>query len=121
MPPLITQHGDVVAFEMPEMAPNFITQKAVVAELISDLGEGANLAGKIVLIPSADPGFDWIFTKNISGFVTTYGGANSHMAIRANELGLPAVIGVGEAEYNRLRSAKLLEIDCSNNHVRILQ
>jgi len=106
---------------MPEMAPNFITQKSVVAEVISDLSGGASLAGKIVLIPSADPGFDWIFTKNISGFVTMYGGANSHMAIRANELGLPAIVGVGEAEYNCLLNAKLLEIDCANNHLRILQ
>ena len=46
-------------------------------------------------MPSADPGFDWIFTRDISGFVTQFGGANSHMAIRASELGIPAVIGAG--------------------------
>ena len=52
-------------------------------------------------MPSADPGFDWIFTRDISGFVTQFGGANSHMAIRASELGIPAVIGAGEALFRR--------------------
>ena len=52
-----------------------------------------NLGNKVVFINSADPGYDWIFTKKILALVTKYGGANSHMAIRANELGIPAVIG----------------------------
>ena len=41
------------------------------------------------------------FSRNISGLITCWGGANSHMAIRSGELGLPAVIGVGELDYNR--------------------
>ena len=52
-----------------------------------------------MLLPNADPGFDWIFSRNIAGFVTAYGGVNSHMAVRASELGLPAVIGAGETLY----------------------
>ena len=31
--------------------------------------------------------------------VTQYGGANSHMAIRCAELGIPAVIGAGEKSF----------------------
>lgn len=50
--------------------------------------------GKILLIPSADLGYDWIFSHGIRGFITIYGGTNSHMAIRAGELGVSAVIGV---------------------------
>ena len=56
-----------------------------------------SFAGRILFVPSADPGFDWIFTRGIAGFVTQFGGANSHMAIRASELGIPAVIGAGES------------------------
>ena len=53
------------------------------------------MENKIVLIENADPGFDWIFTKKIKSFATQYGGSNSHMAIRAAELNIPAVIGCG--------------------------
>ena len=52
-----------------------------------------------MLIPSADPGYDWIFAQGIAGFVTMFGGVNSHMAIRAAELNVPAVIGAGEAYF----------------------
>jgi hypothetical protein len=42
------------------------------------------------------------------------------MAIRAGELGLPAVIGAGEALYQRWRSAKRLRIDCAGRQVEVL-
>ena len=50
-----------------------------------------------------------------------YGGVNSHMAIRAAELGVPAVIGTGEALYNKWAAANLLKIDCANREVQVLQ
>ena len=53
-----------------------------------------------MLIASADPGYDWIFSHPIAGFITAFGGINSHMSIRSNELGVPAVIGVGESMYS---------------------
>ena len=78
------------------------------------------MRGAILGIPSADPGFDWIFTRGIAGFVTAYGGVNSHMAIRANELGLPAVIGAGDALFQRWAAARTLFIDCANQRVEVL-
>ena len=48
------------------------------------------------MIESADPGYDWIFTHDIKGLITKYGGAASHMAIRCAEFNLPAAIGSGE-------------------------
>jgi phosphoenolpyruvate-protein kinase (PTS system EI component) len=45
-----------------------------------------NIDNKIVVIENADPGYDWIFTKNIVGLITKYGGANSHMAIRCSRI-----------------------------------
>jgi len=41
-----------------------------------------------------------------------YGGANSHMAIRSAEFGLPAAIGIGEARYKELVDASLVELNC---------
>ena len=40
------------------------------------------------------------FFKNISGLITKNGGVNSHMAIRCQELNIPAAIGIGEANLN---------------------
>jgi phosphoenolpyruvate-protein kinase (PTS system EI component) len=71
-------------------------------------------------VPSADPGFDWIFSRNISGLVTQFGGANSHMAIRAGELGIPGVIGAGEALFRRWQMARKLCLDCTNQKVLVI-
>ncbi|WP_019216297.1 PEP-utilizing enzyme [Legionella tunisiensis] len=78
----------------------------------------ASLEGSVVLIPQADPGFDWLFGHKIGGLITQYGGANSHMAIRAAEMSLPAAIGVGESLYEQISKMKLVELDCANQIIR---
>jgi phosphoenolpyruvate-protein kinase (PTS system EI component) len=78
-----------------------------------------SLHNKIVLIENADPGFDWIFTKKIKGFATQYGGSNSHMAIRAAELNIPAVIGCGQKKFDELKSCSEIELDCQNKKIII--
>lgn len=119
LPPLIAKPEDVWAFEWPETAPNFITQKQVTAPVVGcDARE--QLAGAVVCIPNADPGFDWLFAYPIAGLITAWGGANSHMAIRAGELGLPAVIGAGEVLYRRWSSAQRLHLDCAGRRVEVL-
>ena len=75
----------------------------------------------MVLIESADPGYDWIFSYNIAGLITKYGGGNSHMAIRASEFGLPAAIGVGEALYKSLTHASVIELDVTNRKIEIIR
>jgi phosphoenolpyruvate-protein kinase (PTS system EI component) len=80
-----------------------------------------NLAGRIVLIPQADHGYDWLFGHGIAGLVTLYGGANSHMAIRAAEFGLPAAIGIGEQRYRELAQAKVLELSPANEILRVIR
>ncbi len=117
LPPLIASADDVFAFHLPPTAPNFVLDKTVTAAVASVDEPPERFAGRILFVPSADPGFDWIFTRDIAGFVTQFGGANSHMAIRANELGIPAVIGAGEALYERWRGAHTLSIDCLNQRV----
>ena len=119
LPPLIARPEDVWAFEWPESAPNFISQKQVTAPVLGcDARE--RLAGAIVCIPNADPGFDWLFAYPIAGLITAWGGANSHMAIRAGELGLPAVIGAGEVLYRRWSAAQRLHLDCAGRRVEVL-
>ena len=80
-----------------------------------------DLMDKIVLIESADPGYDWLFGSGIIGLITKYGGSASHMAIRAAELGLPAAIGCGEIIYDQVVVADLIELDCAGQLVRVLR
>ncbi len=121
LPPVITEPDDVFAFHLPQTQPNFITQQSVTAPVSSIEDPPDRLEGTILFIPSADPGFDWIFTRGIVGFVTKFGGVNSHMAIRAGELGVPAVIGAGEALFQRWRVARVLRIDCVNRQVQYVE
>jgi glutamine kinase len=117
LPPIIASPDEVFAFHLPPSQPNFITRKSVTAPVASVSDPPESFAGRILFVPSADPGFDWIFTRDISGFVTQFGGANSHMAIRAGELGIPAVIGAGETLFRRWQTARKLCLDCTNQKV----
>ncbi len=120
LPPVIARPEEVFAFHLPPSQPNFITQKEVTARVASVTDAPESFAGRILFVPSADPGYDWIFTRDISGFVTQYGGANSHMAIRAAELGIPAVIGAGETLFRQWQSATTLCLDCTNQRVVVV-
>jgi phosphohistidine swiveling domain-containing protein len=103
----------VVPFQVSH--PNFITHKKITAACVCLLaGQTAPmLTGKIVLIENADPGFDWIFAQQIGGLITKYGGANSHMAIRCAEFGIPAAIGCGEQRFEVFMNANQILLDCA--------
>lgn len=103
----------VVPFQISH--PNFITHKKVTAACASLIaGQTAPaLTGRIVLIENADPGFDWIFAQHIGGLITKYGGANSHMAIRCAEFGIPAAIGCGEQRFEMFVNASRIHLDCA--------
>ena len=119
LPPLLWEEKQLYSFFQPDGIPNFITQQTCTADTIL-LPSEDDLEGKLVMIREADPGYDWIFSYAIAGFITAYGGANSHMAIRAAEFGIPAVIGVGEKQFSRWASAQRLAVDCRNRTVKML-
>ena len=119
LPPLLWSREQVYSFSLPDGTPNFITQRSCTAS-VALLPTQESIRGRLVLIQGADPGYDWIFSHDIAGFITAYGGANSHMAIRAAEFDLPAVIGVGEKQFARFAQAERLRIDCRNRTVSIL-
>ena len=72
---------------------------------------------KIVLIESADPGFDWIFSYKPHGLITKFGGANSHMAIRCAEFAIPAAIGCGDQIFDRILRSEIVEIQCAESRI----
>jgi len=123
LPALLINQDDLFSFYRHQSQPNFVTRDRVVAEpvnLANSTTPQTDLRDKIVLIPQADPGYDWLFGHNIAGLITMYGGANSHMTIRAAEFGLPAAIGVGESLYHQLASAHVIDLDCSANCIRVV-
>lgn len=124
LPPLIANESDFAAFHYPETHPNFVSSGSISAATVClNMHEqkDIDLKERIVLIPQADPGYDWLFGHPIVGLITAYGGANSHMAIRAAEFGIPAAIGVGERLYNSLAEAKIILLDCQNRQIEIVQ
>ena len=111
--------------EMVEARPNFITSEIVTGAVVvledeeskRDDAGAVDVADKIVVIPKADPGYDWIFAKGIRGFITKYGGVASHMAIRCAEFNIPAAIGCGDVIYNYVTGLDKLTLDCKNGKI----
>jgi phosphohistidine swiveling domain-containing protein len=115
LPQLITDPEGVHIIPFQISHPNFITLKKVTAEclILHSEVDKISLNGKVVIIEGADPGFDWIFSQKIAGLITKYGGANSHMAIRCAEFGIPAAIGCGEQRYDLLIKSNQVHLDCA--------
>ena len=120
LPDVIIREKDFDYYFVSNSKPNYITNLNVVSNIVklNEVKNLNNLSNKIILIENADPGYDFIFTKKISGLITKYGGANSHMAIRCMEQKIPAIIGVGEKNYSIIENTKKLFIDCKNNFYR---
>ena len=118
LPSVISSCHDFFAYHQQSSEANYITRSNVIADLVFvDDNKEKNISGKIVAIPNADPGFDWIFSYGIAGLITQFGGANSHMAIRCAELEIPAAIGIGEIEYEGLYD-RLVLLDCLNGYIK---
>lgn len=114
---LIRSPRDVYIAPMHRSIPTFITSRRIEAPITYLSMDSIHpiLTGRIVCIESADPGYDWIFTRPIAGLITCFGGSNSHLAIRCAEYGLPAAIGCGLALFQRITTASSCILDCSSH------
>ncbi len=117
LPPVITSASNLTCSHHYESRPNFVTRKVVQGAVLDlsglDYHTVPEVMERIVLIENADPGYDWIFSRNPKGLITKYGGVASHMAIRCAELGVSAAIGCGETLFDRLRAAGSIRLDCA--------
>ena len=118
-PPLIFCEDDFERFTLSTVQPNFVTQKVATAPVCLD-PDNQDPEGKIVVLERADPGYDWIFARNICGLVTQYGGTNSHMAIRSAELSIPAAIGVGRQLFESIARGRALRLDGRQRKLEVL-
>jgi len=115
LPDLITTSNDFLYFSNLNTKPNFIGQKSVKGKVhYVTQNKDFNCKNKIILLPSADPGWDWILNLPIKGMITKFGGPNSHMAIRAAEKNLTSVFGVGDDLFNEIKNSNILQIDPKN-------
>lgn len=123
LPEIIVEETNAYVGASVVSVPNFVTNEIVDSDTIY-LGKGIDnldIHNKIVMIDNADPGYDWIFGYKINGLITQYGGANSHMTIRCNELNIPAAIGCGEPMFKNLLNEKKLSLNCKNKVIRTSQ
>ena len=124
LPYLITDKKDFSIVPLLKGVPNYITSKKITAKCLLVRSKQSmkmeNLKGKIILVESADPGYDWLFLYGIAGLITKYGGSNSHMSIRCSEMNIPAVIGCGEQLFRKLKNSNLIEVDCNLSQIKVL-
>jgi glutamine kinase len=123
LPSLISDVSDLFVIPLLVGEPNFITKKIIQEEVIKISGLDVDpeiIDNKIVLIENADPGFDWIFSRSVKGLITKYGGANSHMAIRCAEFGLPAAIGCGEQIFQKLEVSNKISLNCAERKIDVI-
>ncbi|MEI8336028.1 MAG: PEP-utilizing enzyme [Actinomycetes bacterium] len=118
LPSQISSSAQIRCFTQDAAEPNFVTTKKVQGRVVVAPDDpSVDIRGVIVLIANADPGFDWMLARGIGGLVTCYGGSNSHMAVRAAELGIPAAIGVGSAKFEALLEASAIQLDCESRSI----
>jgi len=121
LPPIIFSDRDFDIITHYTARPNFITQKRIKADIVNidEISRETipEVGGKIIILESGDPGYDWIFTKNPAGLITKYGGVASHMSIRCAEFGLPAAIGCGEVLFNNIKRAFSVILDCKSRRI----
>ncbi len=117
LPYLITNKNDFYVASILISKPNFVTKKIIKGNLKLLQKKRSDISNKIILIENADPGYDWIFSFNIRGLITKYGGVNSHMSIRCEELNVPAAIGVGEDNYSKIKNFSKIILNCKNEQI----
>ena len=121
LPDIIFEPKDLYVINIPKENPNYITGKECYGDLTSlKLDKRVNISNKVVCIENADPGFDFIFSHKIKGLITKYGGFNSHMSIRCSELGIPAIIGVGKNNYDKILNSKKIKFNCKNKTFQLI-
>ena len=85
---------------------------AGVAKVLSSIDEMAKIQpGDVLVTDMTDPDWEPIM-KKASAIVTNRGGRTCHAAIIARELGIPAVVGCGDATHS-IESGDMITVSCA--------
>ncbi len=74
--------------------------------------------GDILVTDMTDPDWEPIM-KTAAGIVTNRGGRTCHAAIVSRELGIPAIVGTGDA-MSKIADGQEITIDCSSGEVGVI-
>jgi pyruvate,water dikinase len=87
-----------------------------IIESAADIGDFVD--GSVLVTSTTDP--DWVpIMKRAAAIVTDHGGRTSHAAIISRELGLPAVVGCGDATYV-LHNAQEVTVSCAGGETGVV-
>ena len=101
-------------------APGSAGQVEGRVRVLRDASEGDQVQpGEILVAPQTDVSWTTLFPR-AAAVITDVGAPLSHAAIVARELGLPAVVGCGDATQ-RLRTGDRVRVDGSKGLVELLE
>lgn len=104
----IARKGRVLAKGL-SIGASIVTGKACVIEDVSGIGDFVD--GSILVTGTTDP--DWVpVMKRAAAIITDHGGRTSHAAIISRELGVPAIVGAGDATH-QLHDEQEITVSCA--------
>ncbi|UZP36415.1 hypothetical protein NXS19_004231 [Fusarium pseudograminearum] len=107
-PETVQSRRDTAAFKTYRLA---VAGRICLLTSVSDMDKFID--GSILVTESTDP--DWVpVMKRAAAIVTDYGGRTSHAAIVSRELGVPAVVGTGNATYV-LHTGQDVTVSCAES------
>ncbi|KPF45103.1 phosphoenolpyruvate synthase [Rhizobium sp. AAP43] len=88
---------------------SIVTGQVCLIESAKDIGQFVD--GSVLVTSTTDP--DWVpIMKRAAAIVTDHGGRTSHAAIVSRELGLPAIVGTGDATH-LLHTGQDVTVSCA--------
>jgi len=104
----IADHGETLVTGI-SVGSAITTGKVCLIEDVKDIDQFVE--GSVLVTGTTDP--DWVpIMKKASAIVTDHGGRTSHAAIVSRELGVPAIVGCGDATH-LLHSEQEITVSCA--------
>jgi pyruvate,water dikinase len=115
--------GSFETYALKQDGPVLVTGRAVgekiasgIVRVIGGLGDLASFkAGDVLVAEATSPDWEPVM-KRAAAIVTARGGRTCHAAIIARELGVPAVVGAGDA-INALTTGTVVTVSCAEGEV----
>lgn len=105
---LLTERGEVLVSGI-SIGQSIATGKVCLIKNVENIDQFED--GAILVTGMTDP--DWVpIMKRAAGIVTDYGGRTCHAAIVSRELGVPAIVGTGEAT-RVLTNDEVITLSCA--------
>ena len=105
---ILTERGNILVSGI-SIGQSIATGRVCLIKHVEDIDQFED--GSILVTGMTDP--DWVpIMKRAAGIITDYGGRTCHAAIVSRELGVPAIVGTGEATHT-LDSGLEITLSCA--------